>query len=129
MTTAPSTSSVQILLTGTVGTPSDAVASAYIDDAMALVASCACIASLLDATQTIIVKYLAAHLYTVGVNKGAGAKTLEVLGDARTAWASPSTVGEGLKLTSYGQQALIFDTTGCLLQLGLRPASFEVATY
>lgn len=121
--------SVQILLTGVVGTPSDDIAQAYLDDAAAMIASCPCIANLPQASQDAIQKYLAAHLYTVAKNRGAGALTLDVLGDARKGYASPSTVGEGLKLTSYGQQALLFDTTGCLLNLGEKTAGFSVVTF
>jgi hypothetical protein len=126
--TAPTPAAVEILLTGAVNASLDATVQAFIDDASALVSLCACIDTLPDAVKTAIVKYLAAHLYTVQASGGAGAKTMEQLGDARVAWASPSTVGEGLKMTSYGQTALQYDTTGCLLGLGQKPLQFEVLT-
>lgn len=126
---APAVSAVQILLTGGTTAPPTEVIQAYIDDAAALLAGCPCILNLPDATQTAIQKYLAAHLYTVATkNQGAGAVTQKKLGDASTSYAAPS-LGDGLKLTTYGQQALLYDTTGCLLTLGQKAAGFEVVTY
>jgi len=52
------------------------------------------------------------------------------IGDSE-AWLFPAAVttawGTGLKLTPYGQMALVMDTSGGLIDLGLRKASFRVA--
>ena len=39
------------------------------------------------------------------------------------------TTGEGLKSTLYGQQAIMFDTTGTLANFGMKKASIGIAEY
>lgn len=121
-----SVASVQILLTGAAGAPPDATVQAFIDDATALVALCPCIAA--GAIQDTIIKYIAAHLYTVGKNKGAGGLVLDTLGDATRRWDN-TTLGKGFEQTTYGQSALLYDTSGCLLGLGEKTAGFSVVTF
>ncbi len=39
------------------------------------------------------------------------------------------TTGEGLKSTLYGQQVIMFDTTGTLANFGMKKASISIAEY
>lgn len=72
--------------------------------------------------QAAIVKYLAAHLALSALG---GQKTQRALGDASETQA-PGVLGMTLSGTTYGQQALALDTSGCLARLGRPGAKFEV---
>jgi hypothetical protein len=112
MPTLPTASDV-IDLTGTA--ISAAVVSALINDA-ALVADGDCFAAYSEERKTAIIKWLAAHL-VASTDAGGGTLTQDKLGDASQSYAR-ATMGEGLKGTMYGQQALALDTSGCLFRLG-----------
>jgi hypothetical protein len=75
-----------------------------------------------EARQKAIVKWLTAHL--IASTGGNGVLTSQKLGDASETYAR-ATLGDGLKGTTYGQQALLLDTCGCLARLGRARASVE----
>lgn len=83
-----------------------------------------CIENLPPELQEAIVMWLAAHLVAT-TGDSSGTVTTRKLGDAQKSWAR-ATVGEGLKGTSYGQQALLLDPCGCLSRLGKPTATVEV---
>lgn len=112
------TAAVVIALTGT-GFDS-ATVSAIIDDA-AMIAE-KCIASYDATRQAAIVKWLAAHL--IASTGGEGVAVSESLGDASTSWQR-APLGDALKGTTYGQQALLLDTNGCLAKQGRARATVE----
>src|SRR5690554_2459596 len=105
MVTKPSADMV-IQLTGT-GLPEDVVAG-IIDDAALLVERC--ISKLDGPRQTAIIKWVAAHLIASGPDLMLKS---ERLGNASDTYAT-ATLGDGLKGTTYGQQALALDPNGCL---------------
>lgn len=97
------------------------VVDAVIDDAAILADPCS--ASWTEEQETAILKWLAAHLLA-STHDGAVTKS-ESLGDASMTWQRPQ-VGEALRGTSYGQQALALDHTGCLIRRGRPKATMEV---
>lgn len=102
---------------------SDAQVQAMIDDAALLVS--ACVESLECARQTAIIKWVTAHLIanlSTATSGGAGVVTQESLGDASISYAKPPLLGEGLKSTTYGQQAIALDPNGCIASLGRNQA-------
>lgn len=116
----PDTAEVRLIIeTGL----TDAQIQALIDDAALLVEGC--IADLECSRQAAIIKWTTAHLISnlsSGTGGTTGVITGESLGDASVSYAKPSLVGEGLKSTTYGQQAIALDPNGCLATLGLRKA-------
>src|SRR6478609_5982002 len=107
---------------------SDAEVQVFINDAALLARRC--IASLDAETQTVIVKYLAAHLIqSAGKSTGEGfgnvAVTSMKLGDASETY-SRAAAGLNIAGTYYGQQAIQFDPNGCLAKLGQQRALFKV---
>lgn len=63
-----------------------------------------------------ITLYLAAHLVAISASGGSGAVTRSKLGDADESYAtaqSSAALG-GLRVTSYGQTAIMLDPTGIL---------------
>lgn len=112
------TAAVVIALTGTAFDA--ATVSAIIDDAALIAENCI---KNYDATrQEAILKWLAAHL--IASTGGEGVATSDRLGDASTSWAR-APLGDALKGTTYGQQALLLDTNGCLAKLGRARATVE----
>ena len=63
-----------------------------------------------------IERWLTAHF--VNVSEG-GAVQRDKIGDAET-WFSITFLGEGLKQTRYGQQAILMDCSGQLAKLGVK---------
>lgn len=110
--------SVVIALTGT--SFPEAVVSAIIDDAAMIVEKC--VATYDSTRQESIVKWVAAHL--IASTGSEGVMTSDSLGDASTSWAR-AQLGDALKGTTYGQQALLLDTNGCLARQGRARASIE----
>ena len=108
-----------IALTGT--EQSESVVSQIIDDA-ALIAS-ECIAGYDEYRQRSILKWLAAHL--LASTQEDGVRTSERLGDAQDQFAR-AKMGDSLKGTTYGQQAIALDTNGCLARLGRAKARLRV---
>lgn len=104
------------------GEHSEPLIQSMIDDA-ALVADNLCTQAYDAERQKAIVKWLAAHM--VASTNREGVLTSDKLGDAQQSYAR-ATTGEGLKGTTYGQQALLLDINGCLSRLGKPRASIEV---
>ena len=120
MPTLPTVKSV-IEITGTdIG---GAVVSAIIDDAASLVSDC--IVTYDAARQASIIKWVAAHLISSTAAGGEKVLTSWKLGDAAETYGRAS-LGDGLRGTVYGQQALLLDTNGCLTGLGKGRASVQV---
>lgn len=101
----------------------DAVVDALIADAELMAGDC--ISGLDDDLQTSILKWLGAHFVKVVDDQGKGAVTSKKLGDAQTNYSNVG-MGAGLESTTYGQQALRLDTTGCLANLGKGRAILRV---
>jgi hypothetical protein len=117
--TSPTAAAVRDIITTTLTDPQ---IEAIIADAALLVEDCA--SGWSDARYTSIVKWVAAHM--IASRGGSeGMLTQRTLGDASETYAK-ATAGEMLKGSSYGQQALMLDTNGCLINLGKRRASFKV---
>jgi hypothetical protein len=57
-----------------------------------------------------IARYLAAHFYVLSEHEGGIFE--EQIGESREKRGSTFTLGQGLKLTRYGQMVLSLDTTG-----------------
>lgn len=119
MPTLPTASDV-IALTET-SLPALVVESLIADAALV---ACDCIAGYEPDRQTAIIKWLAAHM-VASTDAGGGTLTSEKLGDASLTYAR-ATLGEGLKGTIYGQQALALDPKGCLVTRGKGRASVEI---
>lgn len=118
MPTLPLASEV-IDLTGTA--LSEAIVTTLISDA-ALIAG-DCITPYSEERQTAIIKWLAAHM-AASTDAGGGTLTQDKLGDASQSYAR-ATLGDNLRGTIYGQQALILETNGCLVTRGNGRASVE----
>lgn len=94
---------------------SDAVVSSMIEDA-ALMAE-KCITSLDGDRQEAILRYLTAHMIVISDGGGAGAVVSEKLGDAQRNY-SAVPLGESLRSSGFGQQAIALDPNGCLANIG-----------
>lgn len=107
----------------------DAAVQGAIDDATLMAEHC--VLSLNALRQKSIIKYLAAHLIASMTAGGAGGKgaantlTQFALGDASETYAR-ATTGEGIKGTTYGQQAIALDPNGCVANIGKQRACFKV---
>ncbi len=108
---------VRILIPAT--TLSDAAIQSFIDDATVMVGPCTM--GIDCTTAKVIIKYVTAHLIASlgGSPGGSKALTQRALGDASESYAS-AVMGSNLAGTSFGQQALMLDSTGCLANLGKR---------
>jgi len=93
----------------------------FIDSANALVDQHLSDQSLSESLLTQIELWLAAHFVAIRDP----ARSQEKLGDAQDAFAL-GTLGEGLKFTQWGQQALALDPTGILASAGKRRARMDV---
>jgi len=102
---------------------SDPQVQSVIDDAALLAEGCPAVAGYDAPRQKAIIKWLTAHL--IASTAHAGVLTQKALGDASESYARPQT-GLNLAGTSYGQQALVLDQSGCLAALGGKRAFFEV---
>lgn len=70
-----------------------------------------------------IERWLAAHFVATSIERQAGK---EKIGDTAVEYVGFNNAGlQGLGLTSYGQQALLLDTTGTLAALGKRKARMD----
>ena len=101
---------------------SDAAITAMIADAALLVENC--IGGMVDARATAIIKWVAAHLLSSRVGAEVSLSSSK-LGDATDSYAAPE-LGKGLAGTTYGQQALALDPSGCLAGIGIAPVGFRV---
>jgi len=102
--------------------------SGYLESAQVLVSEQLQGKGLTDATLDQITIYLAAHFAVIGLARG-GLRSKKI-GDAAESYRTPGDKDVGFKATAFGQQALIFDTTGTLSSLGANsqslPALFSV---
>lgn len=106
----------------TIDTDLDAAAlDQMIDDAELMGGDC--IDQYGDSRRKAIIRWLAAHLIASGGIDGA--LQSESLGDASESYARPQ-LGDALRGTTYGQQALSLDTKGCLSRVGKPKASIQV---
>jgi hypothetical protein len=70
-----------------------------------------------------IERWMSAHFVAVSIERQAGK---ERIGNTAVEYAGFNTTGlQGLGLTTYGQQAMMLDTTGTLSQLGKRRARID----
>lgn len=102
---------------------SDPQVQSVIDDAALLAEGCPKVGGYDLARQTAIVKWLSAHM--LASTAAAGVLTQRALGDASESYMRP-IAGLNLSGTSYGQQALALDPSGCLARLGQRSAFVQV---
>lgn len=119
----PSVEEVRAVITTTA---TDAQVEATIEDAALIVETC--VASLDEARQKAIVKYVTAHLLSVNsslASGGSGALSSQSLGDASESYAT-AALGDGLFSTAYGKKAILFDPNGCISRLGKLPTIFKV---
>lgn len=103
---------------------SDSDIDAFMDDAVLIVEQCASIASGSESLQKSVVKWVTAHLINFAEANG-GVVSMKVLGSATEAYAN-APMGEFLKSSVYGMQALMMDRTGCLAKIGQTRSFFEV---
>lgn len=82
----------------------------YIDDANILVTETLATAGFSADRLKLIEKYLAAHLYVLAEHEGGIFE--EKIGDTEEKRGSTFTLGQGLRLTRWGQQVLALDTSG-----------------
>ena len=87
----------------------------YIDDASILVTEILGASGFSDARLEMIERYLAAHYYLLGTQEGGIFE--DEMGDSKVKTGSTFTLGQGLRLTRWGQQVLSLDTTGGFAQL------------
>lgn len=116
--TLPTAAEVTALVSGNWD---DAVVNAVIADAVLMIDN-ACFDAYAEDKKTSITKWVAAHM--LASTGSDGTVTSEKLGDASISFAR-GTLGDGLKGTTQGQQALLLDTNGCLMQLGRAKATIE----
>lgn len=102
---------------------SDPQILSVIEDAALLAEGCPAVVGYPAGRQTAIVKWLAAHI--IASTSKTGVLTQKALGDASESYARAQT-GQNLAGTTYGQQALALDPSGCLARLGEKRAFFRV---
>lgn len=119
--TTPTATEVKAIIATTL---SDAAVDAFIADALLLVEDCPAVELVSTNKQKAIIKYLAAHLIVCS-NPKLATVTQQSLGDASESYAA-APVGNDLRSTQYGSQALLLETSGCLEGLGKRKAFVEV---
>ena len=88
----------------------DKVVSHYVADANTLVSELLGTSSLSSERLEMICRYLAAHLYVLAEHEGGIFE--EQIGESREKRGSTFTLGQGLRLTRWGQMVLSLDTTG-----------------
>jgi hypothetical protein len=102
---------------------SDPQVQSVIDDAALLAEGCPKVAGYDAGRQAAIVKWLSAHM--IASTAKTGVLTQKSLGDASESYGR-AQVGLNLSGTTYGQQALALDPSGCLARLGQRSAFVQV---
>ena len=99
----------------------------YVDDADALVTEVLGTSGFTDERLSLITKYLAAHFYVLGQQEGGIFE--ETIGQASEKRGSTFTLGQGMRLTRWGQMVLGLDTTGGFARLEgtvKKPALFRL---
>lgn len=117
----PTATEVKAIIATTLG---DAAVDAFVADALLFVEDCPAVALVSASKQKAIIKYLAAHLIVCS-NPTLATVTQRSLGDASDSYAV-APAGNDLRSTTFGQQALLLETSGCLEGLGKRKAFVEV---
>lgn len=93
---------------------------AMIADAALIVEDCASIATYTPQRQQAIIKYVVAHMITTTGQGGNSARLSgRRLGDASQTYRTQA-LGPNLAGTTYGEQALALDPSGCLATIGLK---------
>ncbi len=90
--------------------PTSITITAFVDVANRLVTDLLGSAGLTSAVLKDIELYVAAHVVALRVERGA--PRYEQIGDSRMSW--DTVAGPGLKMTRFGQLAIILDTSGIL---------------
>lgn len=119
MTTTPSVAEVRAIITTAM---TDDQVTALIGDAELMVEHC--ISSLAASRQKAIIKWVTAHLISMSTGENRQLTQFK-LGDAQEAYAS-MTLGEALKASRYGQQAINLDPNGCIANIGKRKVGMTV---
>ena len=109
----PTATDVRVVITTDLTDPQ---IDSIIADASLAVESCAALATYTSARQQAIIKWVAAHFINF-INGQGGAISLNVLGSSSVAYAN-AMLGDGLKSSAYGQQALALDPSGCIGKIG-----------
>ena len=91
-------------------TIADIAMESHVDDAKFLVDEVLGSSSLSDGRLDMIAKNLAAHFYVLAAHEGGIFE--ETIGESSEKRGSTFTLGQGLKLTRFGQMVLSLDTTG-----------------
>lgn len=112
----------EVRLTITTGLSDDAVAQ-FVADAVLMAEDCSVIPTFSEAKQKAIIRFLAAHL--ISMNDASARKTSEKIGDASESYSTP-VLGDNLRGTTFGQQAIALDSSGCLAKIGKMPMTFKV---
>lgn len=106
----------------------DADVTGYLQDANTLVTELLGSSSLSSYRLDMITKYLAAHFYTLAEHEGGIFE--EKIGESSEKRGSTFTLGQGLKLTRFGQMVMSFDTTGTLVNsMGLSSSDKKSALF
>lgn len=116
----PTASEVRLTITTTL---SDEAIAQFVSDAVLMAEPCSTIPTFSEAKQKAIIRFLAAHL--ISMNDASARKTSESIGDASESFSTP-VLGSNLRGTTYGQQAIALDSSGCLSNIGKTPAIFKV---
>ena len=116
----PTTSEVRLTITTELS--DDAVAQ-FVADAVLMAEPCTVIETFSEAKQKAIIRFLAAHL--IAISDASARLSSEKMGDASESYSTP-VLGDNLKGTTYGQQAISLDSSGCLSRMGKTPMTFKV---
>lgn len=104
----------------------DATADALIADADLIASQCPAIVAADATKQAAVIKYIAAHLAAMSLFPDlAGTMTSRKLGDAAKSFSS-APMGEQLKSSRFGSMAITLDGSGCLANLGRKPATMTM---
>lgn len=89
--------------------------SHYVDDANVLVGDLLGTSGFSDERKEMIARYYAAHLYTMAEHEGGIFE--ETIGESSEKRGSSFTLGQGLKMSRWGQMVLGLDTTGAFANI------------
>lgn len=96
----------------------------FIDEAELIAEQCASVVAASATKQKAILRWIAAHLLNFADANG-GAVALRVLGSATESFANAS-MGDFLKSSTYGMQAILLEGTGCLEKIGKQKPILQV---
>lgn len=116
----PTASEVRLTVTTSL---TDAAIDQFVGDAVLMAEVCSVIPTFSEAKQKAIIRFLAAHL--ISMNDASVRKTSESIGDASESFSTP-VLGDALRGTTFGQQAIALDSSGCLANIGKTPMTFKV---